>query len=88
MNELLIECLNIADRIINKNSNDVLYFIEKILELSKTESNLFEYEFQMASVNNKIAPEIETVRSVPARKGSAVSRPSGSAPRSSRPLSS
>lgn len=41
-------------KIINKNSNDVLYFIEKILELSKTESNLFEYEFQIFDAINSM----------------------------------
>lgn len=34
-------------KIINKNSNEMLYLLEKILELSKTESNLMEYDFQV-----------------------------------------
>ncbi|MFA7658713.1 MAG: ATP-binding protein [Candidatus Gastranaerophilaceae bacterium] len=41
-------------KIINKNSNEVLYLIDKILELSKTESNLFEYDFQIFDVTNTI----------------------------------
>lgn len=34
-------------KIINKNSNEMLYLLDKILELSKTESNLMEYDFQL-----------------------------------------
>ena len=41
-------------KIINKNSNEILYLMDKILELSKTESNLFEYEFQIFDVINSI----------------------------------
>ena len=41
-------------KIINKNSNEILYLMDKILELSKTESNLFEYEFQIFDVTNSI----------------------------------
>lgn len=39
-------------KIINKNSNEILYLMDKILELSKTESNLFEYDFQIFDVIN------------------------------------
>lgn len=39
-------------KIINKNSNEVLYLIDKILELSKTESNLYEYDFQIFDAVN------------------------------------
>jgi len=41
-------------KIINKNSNEMLYLMDKILELSKTESNLFEYDFQIFDVINTI----------------------------------
>lgn len=41
-------------KIINKNSNEVLYLMDKIIELSKTESNLFEYDFQIFDVVNSI----------------------------------
>lgn len=41
-------------KIINKNSNEILYLLEKIIELSKTESNLFEYDFQIFDVTNSI----------------------------------
>lgn len=41
-------------KIINKNSNEILYLMDKILELSKTESNLFEYDFQIFDVTNSI----------------------------------
>lgn len=41
-------------KIINKNSNEVLYFLDKILELSKTELSLFEYDFQIFDAINSI----------------------------------
>lgn len=41
-------------KIINKNSNEVLYLMDKIIELSKTESNLFENDFQIFDVTNSI----------------------------------
>lgn len=41
-------------KIINKNSNEVLYLIDKIIEFSKTESNLFEYDFQIFDAVNSI----------------------------------
>lgn len=41
-------------KIINKNSNEVLYLLDKILELSKTESNLVEYDFQIFDIVNSI----------------------------------
>lgn len=41
-------------KIINKNSNEMLYLLDKILELSKTESNLFEYDYQVFDVINTV----------------------------------
>jgi len=41
-------------KIINKNSNEMLYLMDKILELSKTESNLFDFDFQVFDVINTI----------------------------------
>ncbi|MDD3436091.1 MAG: PAS domain-containing sensor histidine kinase [Candidatus Gastranaerophilales bacterium] len=41
-------------KIINKNSNELLYLIAKILELSKTESNLYEYDFQTFDIVNAV----------------------------------
>lgn len=41
-------------KIINKNSSEVLYLINKIIELAKTESNLFEYDFQIFDITNTI----------------------------------
>lgn len=41
-------------KIINKNSVETLYFLDKIFELSKTESNLFEHDFQTFDVINSI----------------------------------
>lgn len=39
-------------KIINKNSSEMLYLMDKILELSKTESNLMEVDFQIFDVIN------------------------------------
>lgn len=39
-------------KIINKNSNELIYLLDKILELSKTESNLFDYEYQIFDITN------------------------------------
>lgn len=41
-------------KIINKNSNETLYFLDKIIELSQTESNLIDYDFQIFDVVNSI----------------------------------
>jgi len=41
-------------KIINKNSNELLYLLDKILELSKTESNLHEYDFQIFDIVNLV----------------------------------
>lgn len=41
-------------KIINKNSNEVHYLIDKIIELSKIESNLFEYDFQTFDAVNLV----------------------------------
>lgn len=37
-------------KIINKNSSELLYFMDKVFELSKTESGLFEQDFQLFDV--------------------------------------
>lgn len=39
-------------KIINKNSSEALYFINKVIELAKTESNLFEYDSQIFDIVN------------------------------------
>ncbi len=49
-------------RIINKNSTEALYLMNKIIELAKTESNMFEYETQIFDVVNTsqvVAKEFE-----------------------------
>lgn len=46
-------------KIINKNSNELLYTMDKILELAKTESNLFEYDFQIFDGLNTIQTVIK-----------------------------
>lgn len=39
-------------KIINKNSNELLYFMDKVLELSKTEANMFEHDMQTFDLIN------------------------------------
>lgn len=51
-------------KIINKNSNEVLYLMDKIIELSKTESNLFEYDFQIFDVVNSIQNVLKNYESI------------------------
>lgn len=46
-------------KIINKNSNEVLYFMDKILELSKTESNLMDYDFQIFDCVNAVQQAVK-----------------------------
>lgn len=46
-------------KIINKNSNELLYTMDKILELAKTESNLFEHDFQIFDGLNTIQAVIK-----------------------------
>ena len=41
-------------KIIHKNSTDILYLINKIIELAKTESKFYEYDFQIFDVVNAI----------------------------------
>lgn len=41
-------------KIINKNSSELLYLLDKILEFSKTESNLHEFDFQIFDVVNVV----------------------------------
>lgn len=41
-------------KIINKNSNELLYFMDKMVELSKSESSLFDYNFQTFDVINSV----------------------------------
>lgn len=46
-------------KIINKNSNDLLYLINKIIDLAKTESNLFDFDFQIFDTVNAIQTVIK-----------------------------
>lgn len=41
-------------KIINKNSNEMLYFMNKIIELAKTESNQIEFDFQIFDAVNTV----------------------------------
>ena len=41
-------------RIINKNSNDLLHFIDKFIEFSYAESTLYEYDFQTFDIINAV----------------------------------
>lgn len=47
-------------KIINKNANETLYFMDKVLELSKTESDMFDYDFQVFDVVNTIQTVLKT----------------------------
>lgn len=51
-------------KIINKNSNEVLYLIDKIIELSKIESNLIDYDFQIFDVVNTIQSVLKNYESI------------------------
>lgn len=46
-------------KIINKNSNDMLYLMNKIIELAKTESNAIDFDFQIFDVVNAIQNSIK-----------------------------
>lgn len=46
-------------KIINKNSNDLLYLINKVIDLAKTESNLFDFDFQIFDAANAIQAVIK-----------------------------
>lgn len=46
-------------KIIHKNSNELLYLLDKILELSKIESNLYEYDFQIFDIVNLIQTSLK-----------------------------
>lgn len=46
-------------KIIHKNSSELLYLLDKILELAKTESNLHEYDFQLFDVVNLIQTSLK-----------------------------
>lgn len=50
-------------KIINKNSTDILYLIDKIIELSKIESNLIDYDFQIFDVVNTIQSVLKNYES-------------------------
>ncbi len=41
-------------KIINKNSNDLLYFLDKFLEFSQAESSLYTYDYQLFDVVNTV----------------------------------
>lgn len=46
-------------KIINKNSNELLYLMNKIIEMAQTESNLLEYDFQIFDAINAIQTVIK-----------------------------
>ena len=51
-------------KIINKNSSEVLYLMNKIVEMAKTESNLFEYDFQIFDIVNTIQTVLKEFESL------------------------
>lgn len=51
-------------KIINKNSNDMLYLMNKIIELAKTESSLIDFDFQIFDSVNMIQNVLKDFESV------------------------
>lgn len=49
-------------KIINKNSTELMYFMDKLLEYSKVESSLFDYELQQFDIVNLIQSVIKNYR--------------------------
>lgn len=47
-------------KIINKNSSDLLYFFNKLIELSQTESDLFEKEVKFFDIANAVTSIVKT----------------------------
>ena len=47
-------------KVINKNSSDLLYFFNKLLELSQTESGLFDKELKLFDIANTINSTLKT----------------------------
>ena len=47
-------------KIINKNSSDLLYFFNKLVELSQTESGIFDKEMKLFDISNTINSTIKT----------------------------
>ncbi len=64
-------------RIINKNSSDVLYFFDKIIELAKTESNLYTSDYQIFDVVNTVQNMTRDLEQIAKAKKLAVSFDSG-----------
>lgn len=56
-------------KIINKNSNEMLYLLDKILELSKTESNLLDYDLQVFDCVNAIQSVLKLYEQAAKDKG-------------------
>ena len=55
-------------KIINKNSSDVLYLLDKIVDLAKTEANLFDYDFQIFDAVNTVQNVLKTFEPLAAAK--------------------
>ncbi len=55
-------------KIINKNSSDVLYLLDKIIDLAKTEANLFDYDFQIFDAVNTVQNVLKTFEPLAAAK--------------------
>ena len=56
-------------KIINKNSNELLYFLEKFIEYSQAESSLYHYDYQIFDVTNAIQNIIKNNENVASAKG-------------------
>lgn len=60
-------------KIINKNSVDVLYLLDKIIELAKTESNLLDYDYQIFDAVNTVQSMAREFEPIAKAKNLAVS---------------
>ena len=56
-------------KIINKNSNELLYFLEKFIEYSQAESSLYHYDYQIFDVTNAIQNIIKNNENIASAKG-------------------
>ena len=56
-------------KIINKNSNDLYYFMDKFIEFAYAESTLYEYDYQIFDIVNSIQSVIRSNESAAMAKG-------------------
>ena len=56
-------------KIINKNSNELLYFLEKFIEYSQAESSLYNFDYQIFDVTNTVQNIIKNNENIASTKG-------------------